>query len=292
MCDDYRQMPPISTSPWVWPAYRDLMRSGRIIVGLGALGLAATTAQAEALRDFCPDRPGLGTPPCTIDPGHFDVELGLADWELEREPASRTDTLQAGQLLVRVGLTHSLEGQLGWTAFGHVRTRDRATGSVASASGVGDVTIALRQNLLNPDGNGFSIALMPFATLPTGNGVLGAGDWTAGLLVPVSYDLGGGVQLGLTAKAEAAADEDRGGRHLAYGGVAGLAFPLADSLGATFEVAASRDEDPSGHSTEWLAGLSAGWMVRDDLQIDAGANIGLNATAADLQLYVGISRRF
>jgi hypothetical protein len=263
----------------------------RIILGLAALGLG-TTARAEALRDYCPDRPGLGTPPCTIDSGHFDVELGLADWTLDRTPDSRTEAIEAGQLLVRVGLTQSLEAQFGWSAFGHVRTRDRATGATDAASGVGDLSIALRQNLVSPDGSSFSLAVMPFATVPTGNAALGAGDWTAGLLVPVSYDIGGGVQLGLTARAEAAADEDRRGRHLAYGGVAGLSLPLSDSLGATFEIEATRDEDPSGHSTEWLAGLSAGWMAGDDLQLDAGANIGLNAAAPDLQLYVGISRRF
>ncbi|MEA3053498.1 MAG: hypothetical protein QOG72_2401 [Sphingomonadales bacterium] len=266
------------------------MRPGRIIFGLSALGLAAA-AQAEPLRDFCPDRPGLGTPPCTIDPGHFDIELGLGDWTLDRTSASRTDTIEAGQLLVRIGLGDRLEAQVGWTAFGHVRTRDRATGAVTAASGVGDVSVALRRNLLSPDGGGVSLALMPYATLPIGNDVLGAGDWTAGLLVPLSFDLGGGAQLGLTAQAEAAADSDRHGRHLAYGGVAGVSLPLSEALGATVEIAATRDEDPSGHSTEWLAGLSAGWMANDDLQLDAGANVGLHG-APDLQLYVGVSRRF
>jgi hypothetical protein len=268
------------------------MGPGRILFGLSLLGLCPVAAQAGELRDFCPDRPGLGTPPCTIDAGHFDVELGLADWTLDRDAGTRTDTIEAGQLLVRIGLTDSLEGQIGWTAIGHVRERDRAAGTVASASGVGDLSIALRQNLVSPDGSGFSLALMPYATLPTGNEVLGAGEWTAGLLIPASYDLGGGIQLGLTAQAEAAADEDRRGRHLAYGGVVGLALPLSDAVGATFEIAATRDEDPSGRSIEWLAGLSAGWMATDALQLDAGANLGLNAAAADVQLYVGISRRF
>ncbi|HYJ84044.1 MAG TPA: transporter [Allosphingosinicella sp.] len=261
-------------------------------IPLAILGLAfATAARAEEPRDFCPDRPGLGTPACTIDPGLFDVELGIADWTLDKTPDARTDILEAGQLLVRIGLTESLEAQLGWTAFGHVRTRDRATGSVDKASGVGDVTFALRQNLMNPDGSGFSLAVMPFATLPAGGEAIGAGDWSAGLLVPLSYDLGGGAQLGLTAEIDAAADSDRDGRHLAYGGVAGVSLPLSESLGATFEIAATRDEDPSGHSTEWLAGLSAGWMANDDLQLDAGANIGLHG-AADVQLYFGVSRRF
>jgi hypothetical protein len=287
--NDYRQKRSISTSQSPLPPYRGRVRALWILVGLGTLG---APAQAETLRDFCPDRPGLGTPPCTIDPGHFDVEVGLADWTLDRAPDARTDTVQLGQLLVRIGLTESLEAQLGWTAFGHVRTRDRATGAVDKGSGVGDVTIALRQNLSNPDGSGFSVALMPYATLPTGNQVLGAGDWSAGVLVPLSYDLGETVQIGLTGRAEAAADEDRDGHHLAYGGVAGISLSLSKALDATFEISADRDEDPSGHSTQWLAGLSAGWMAKDDLQLDAGVNIGLDASAPDLELYVGVSRRF
>ncbi|HYD36911.1 MAG TPA: transporter, partial [Allosphingosinicella sp.] len=177
-------------------------------------------------------------------------------------------------------------------ALGRVRERDRATGSAAGASGIGDLTVALRQNLANPDGSGFSAAVMPYATLPTGNAAIGAGEWTAGVLLPLSYDLGGGLQLGLTAQAEAAADLDRNGRHLAYGGVAGLALALSDAVGATVEIAAGRDHDPSGHATEWLAGLSAGWVAAEGLQLDAGVNVGLDSTAPDLQLYLGVARRF
>ncbi len=173
-----------------------------------------------------------------------------------------------------------------------MRERDRATGAVASASGIGDLTIALRQNLANPDGSGLSAAIMPYATLPTGDGAIGAGEWTAGLLLPLSYDLGGGLQLGLTAQAEAAADQDGDGRHLAYGGVVGLALPLSDAVGVTAEIAAARDHDPSGRETEWLAGLSAGWMAAEGLQLDAGINVGLDSTAPDLQLYFGVARRF
>ena len=263
-----------------------------ILLSLAALGLCPAAARAETLRDFCPDRPGLGTPPCTVDADHVAIELGLADWTLDRSPDSRADTIEAGQLLVRIGLTDNLEAQIGWTAFGHGRERDRATGSVARGSGVGDLMVALRRNLANPDGSGFSAAVMPYATLPTGNAAIGAGDWTAGVLLPLSYELDGGVQLGVTAQAEAAADSDRDGRHLAYGGVAGISLPLSKALGVTVEIAANRDQDPSGHATEWLAGLSAGWMAEDGFQLDAGANIGLDAAAPDLQLYLGVAKRF
>ena len=155
----------------------------------------------------------------------------------------------------------------------------------------GDLTFALQRNLISPDGSGFSLAVTPFAALPTGGRAIGAGEWSAGLLIPLSYELSEGVQVGLTGEVEAAADTDRDGRHLAYGGVAGLSVSLSDALEATFEIAATRDEDPAEAGTEWLAAVSAGWMANDDLQLDAGANFGLRG-AADVQLYLGVSRRF
>ncbi|MET1113072.1 MAG: transporter, partial [Allosphingosinicella sp.] len=74
------------------------MPPARIMLAISALALAASAARAEEPRDFCPDRPGLGTPACTIDPGHFDIELGIADWTLDKTPDSRTDKIEAGQL--------------------------------------------------------------------------------------------------------------------------------------------------------------------------------------------------
>jgi Putative MetA-pathway of phenol degradation len=255
----------------------------RTIFSLTApLLLVAGAANAEAPRDFCPDRPGLGTPPCTIDRGRFAVELGLVDWTHD----DGEDDIAAGDLLVRYGLTDRLEMQVGWTAYIHVRT---PSGSV---SGTGDVFVALRRNLHNPDGSGFSIAVMPYATLPTASNGVGAGDWGAGVLVPVSYELPGEVKLELTAEADAAVDEDGDGRHFAYGAILGLDVPVSDAVEATFELSAKRDRDPAGATTELLAGLSADWAPAENLQLDVGANAGLNHASPDIELYVGVARRF
>jgi len=35
-----------------------------------AVGVSTAAALAGELRDFCPNRPGLGTPSCIIDKGH------------------------------------------------------------------------------------------------------------------------------------------------------------------------------------------------------------------------------
>lgn len=245
---------------------------------------------AQDLRDFCPDRPGLGTPACTIDRGHAAVELGALDWTLDRQRGSRTDSYVAGDLLVRFGLTGTLEAQLGWTALGHVRTRKDRT--IDESSGTGDVQVALRQNVREPDGSGLSVALMPFMTLPSGGSAIGAGDWGAGLLLPVSHELPRGFQLGLTGSVEAASDADGDGRHLAFGAVIGLDVPVGESVGATFELSTRRDRDPVRSVTELLAGMSGTWSPSDALQLDAGVNLGLNRDSPDLQLYFGVARRF
>jgi hypothetical protein len=260
-----------------------------VAAAAAAAALPAAAASAQS-RDFCPDRPGLGTPPCTIDRGRGDIEIGLADWTLERSGGDRTDTLVLGDLLVRYGLTDHLEVQLGWTSFGTVR--ERSGGSTSHMSGTGDVTLALRQNLVHPDGSGFSAALMPYASLPTGGRAIGAGDWSAGLLVPLSYELPHGLTLDFTGRVEAAADSDRHGRHFAYGGIVGLDADLSQDVTATFELSAQHDEDPGGHSTPLVGAVSLAWMARPDLQLDAGANAGLAGGAPDVVLYVGIAKRF
>jgi Putative MetA-pathway of phenol degradation len=254
----------------------------RAIFNLASLLLVAGGARAEAPRDFCPDRPGLGTPPCTIDRGRFAVESGLVDWTHD----DGEDDIAAGDLLVRYGLTDRLEMQIGWTAYMHVRTPSDSVG------GAGDAFVALRQNLHNPDGSSFSVAVMPYATLPTASNGVGAGDWGAGVLLPVSYELPGQIELELTAEADAAVDEDGDGRHLAYGAILGLDVPVSNAAEATFELSAKRDRDPAGATTELLAGLSADWTPTENLQLDIGANAGLNRDSPDLELYIGVARRF
>jgi hypothetical protein len=193
---------------------------------------------------------------------------------------------------VRYGLTDSLEARVGWTGYGHERVRDRMTGGVSRQSGVGDVTLGLKQNLSNPDGSGLSIALLPFATLPVGRQPVGAGDWGAGMLIPVTYELSDTIQLGFTPEVDAEVDEDGDGRHLAFSGVVEFNDKLNDALTATLEYQALRDRDPAGHETRQIAGLSLAWEAKRQLQLDIGSNIGLDHAAPNVELYVGISRKF
>ncbi|CAN5268400.1 hypothetical protein BH09PSE3_BH09PSE3_06430 [soil metagenome] len=257
---------------------------------VGALVLAVTIASADPeLRDFCAQRPGLDTPACTVDAGHLMVEVGLGDWTLDRQPDSRTDTIVAGDLLLRYGLDDTTEIQLGWTPYGHVRTRDNASGAVTNVARTGDVLLSVRKSL---SGQGGKIAIQPFVTVPVGRSPVGAGDWGAGVLLPVGFDLGKGVQLSFTPEIDAAVDQDGSGRHLAYGSVAGLTEPLTKKINLTEEISATRDNDPSGHNTTTLASLSIAYQPGKNSQFDVGTVAGLNKNSPDVEIYFGVARRF
>lgn len=257
----------------------------RPILPLVLLALAVP-AHAD-LRDFCASRPGLGTPACTIDPGHVQVEVGVADWRVVRAGTTRTDTLAAGEVTAHIGLDATTEAQIGWTAYGHVRSIDRESDQTDRSASTGDVVLGLRRSVSGPNG---PIAVQPFVTLPTGGAAAGAGDWGAGVVVPIGFDLGHGIGLALTPQAAAAVNQSRSGRHFAFGSVVGLSVPLAKTIGGTVEFAATRDLDPSVHSTAAVASTSLAWQAGKNTQFDVGTVVGLNANSA--QLYLGISRRF
>lgn len=269
----------------------DRPKAGATLVLFATMLFIPAIAHADDQdRDYCPARPGLGTPACTMAPGQVSVETSLADWTLDKQGGDRSDTVLIGDTSVRIGLTDSIEAQIGWTPLAIIR--DRTGGAVDRAMRSGDATLGIKANLHNPDGSGLAVAVQPFVTLPIGRAPVGAGDWGAGLVVPITYDLSKTVNLEVTPEVDAAVDQDGRGRHLAYSGVVGVGFALNDALTFTLEDQLVRDQDPSGPTTQDLASASLAWMPRKTLQLDIGAVAGLDRNAPDVELYAGVARRF
>ncbi|MBO9559256.1 MAG: transporter [Caulobacter sp.] len=272
----------------------------RTAVGLLAIGalLAAGAAHAQdsaegAERDFCADRPGKGSPPCVLDAGRFQAELGVADGSWSRGGGTSTDDLAFGQLELRLGLGSTVEGQLTWTAHERVREKDRATGEASTTSGAGDLGLALRWSLKNPGGDGVSVALQPFVVAPTGADGIGGDAWQGGMIAPVSLPLNADWSLALSPEVDVRPDADGSGRHVGFGGAVGVGRSLGPvALGV--ELWADRDQDPSGHVTSASFDLTAAWTPAaiKDLQLDASAYVGLNRNTPDLELAVGVAKRF
>jgi hypothetical protein len=257
-----------------------------------ALAVALLSPVAAEARDYCPTRPSLGQSPCVLDKGRAAVETALADWERDRTPDERTDTLLIADTLLRFGVSDRAELQLEWQPFGRAVTRDRVLGATERQNRVGDLTLGARINLANPDGSGFAWAVQPSVTLPVGRQPIGGGDWGASLIVPLSYELNDTLSLQFSPQVAAEQDEDGRGRHLVYGNIVGLEVALTDALAMELEGEVRRDDDPIAAATEVRAALSFGWMANDDTQLDLGTAAGLNHDTPDLRLYAGVARRF
>lgn len=260
------------------------MRSLPLCLPVVLLALLAAPALAQD-RDFCANRPGLGTPPCTLAPGSTMIETGVAEWDHSADPGSVDDSITFGDLLLRVGVSQSAELQFGLTSYTHDRVRDRASGLVARSSDVGDAWVAVRRGIAGPNG---PVAIEAFASAPADH----PGRWSAGVLLPASVDLPAGFQFALTPEIDLAADAGGGGRHVAYGGVVGLSHALAATVSLAGELAAFEDADPAGHSLDARFAASLAWQATPRLQLDVEADAGLSAGAPDTALMIGFADRF
>lgn len=256
------------------------------------IGLPPAAFAQEESRPFCADHPGLDTPTCTLLPGQFMFEAGLVDWTVDRQQDTRTEALTAGDFLLRIGLTDTLEAQVGLAAYERLRVRDAASGASDQVAGTGDLTLALRRNLRNPDGSGASIAVMAVASVPSGHAGIRALDWSAGILLPASVVLPRGLTLTVTPEIDAAVDAARKAHHTAFGSSAGVGWAMTDNVNFTAELAAFRDDDPAGHASICVAGLAAAWQTTPDSQVDFGINLGLNHASPDAEIYTGVALRF
>ena len=248
---------------------------------------APALAQGDDGPRFCPNRPSLGESGCTTEPGHVQLEMSAVDWTRDETRDARDDTVLVGDVQARFGLTPTAELQVSWTPYGHDRTRDRLAGGVDRRSDVGDVQVALRQNLRHPDGKGLSLGIEPSVTLPVGRRPIGAGTWGAGLVIPVTYDLTERLNLGLTNDVEAAPDDDGDGRHFLAQATIGLGYDLTERLTAVAELQVTQDNDPDGHRTQALAAGSIAWQPTRRLQLDVLVGAGLTRDTPDLRVLTG-----
>lgn len=248
----------------------------------------AGAASAQDLRDFCAQRPGRATPPCVLDAGHLQLEVGLDDTSLQRYggPDEEVDSLLSPEL--RYGLTKRLEVEVSASPY----VVDRVSSGGGHSKGTGDTTLGLLRALTDPDQDGgVAVSVLGFVTAPTATHGLGAGGWTGGVKLPVAAPLGGGVSLGLTPEIDVLRDAAGGGTHLSYVGVGSLGRSFGPlTLGV--ELWGQIEDEPTGRIKRATADLTAAWMIGKSMQLDAGAAFGLNHATPDEEVYVGISRRF
>jgi hypothetical protein len=254
---------------------------------LAAIAFSATAAQAQ---DLCADRPGKGTPACVVDAGTVQIETSLADWSRTDQAASREDDLLLGDTLVKYGLGDAVELHAAFTAYQRDRVRDGAGADIAM--GFGDISLGARWRAVDGGDSHVSVALQPMVTLPVGGKAVSQGTWSLDVTAPVDVPLSDRWSLNLSPTIAAAADQDGDGRHLAWGGEAGVSDRLDDQLTLGGELWMQRDDDPAGHATQASADLTLAWQPGKDWQLDLSGYAGLTAATPDVEIVAGVVRRF
>ena len=246
------------------------------------LGLAPVSARAEDA--FCPARPGQTTPPCVTAPGQTLVEASLAAWTQGASSGGGEHQFTLAAPMVRFGLTPGLEAQIGWAGLTWSPDSAEGAGSQSHRGEPGDLTLGA---LYGPGGPDAAFALQGFVTLPTGRGRATAGDWSAGLRIPLARSLDGGWQVALTLAVNASGQ----GRHAAFGVAAGASREIREGVVAGVDISLFRDLDPEGDTTRSAVSATLAWQVGPNAQFDIGAGFGLTADSPRTLISIGFARQ-
>jgi len=255
---------------------------------IAAIAAALSSAAAADDAPICPDRPSKGTGTCTVPAGHWQIETGLVDWAHGKTDGATSDFVALGATLIKYGVSDRADVELGIVPFQTMRVRG---GGVSSrVSGFGDLVVRSKIRLTDAK---VSVALDPFVKVPTAKHGLGDGKVEAGMTVPVGVSLANGpLSLAIAPELDWRADADGQGHHAAMIQLIDLGIAASSRLSLTAELWRQWDWDPAGTGKQVSADAAVAYLISNSLQLDGGANVGLNRETPDLELYAGVSTRF
>jgi hypothetical protein len=245
-----------------------------------AISLMLCLTSHAALADGVAfDRPGIAFAPSTLPAGTVSWEQGLPDWIRERAAGEQLD-LYAANTLIRIGLNHGFEIQLGSSLIN--RAERRIAGLRSSESGAGDTSLAIKY--APPElQEGMALAFLGRATLATGNAAFTGGAHELAIGTAAGWDLSERYALGLYA------NFSRSSQSHEFTLSPSLSFVISERVAGYLEAGIAKE---SGASSESVAGLGFTLMAIDNVQLDISADWGVGDTSTDVLGGFGVSVAF
>ena len=248
------------------------------------------------MREMSTDRPDKTESAYTVDAGHFQFEMDLFSYAHDQDKSGggdmSTDAYAIAPVNLKFGLLNNVDLQVVIDTYNSVRVHDHLAGTVEKKSGFGDVTTRLKVNLWGNDGGRTALAMMPFVKFPSNQDGLGNDAVEGGVIFPLAVELPAGWGMGLMTEVDFLRDEpDDGGYHASFVNTVTFSHDICGKLGGYVEFFSevSTEED-----SEWIGTVDLGltYGLTDDIQLDAGVNIGVTDAADDINPFVGMSWRF
>ena len=247
---------------------------------------------AELLRSFNTDRPTKSNVPYTVDAGHFQYEVDLANYFRQRTGFATLNSITAANGWLKFGLTNSIDLEINPPAPQAIETRLRATGSKTTASGFNDMYIRAKINLWGNDGGPTAFAIAPNLKVPTAAEGLGNGAVEGGVLALLSISLPNNWTLLFNNEVDEFKNRSGTGYHTNVIGLVNLSRPIFKDVTLYGEVWTSQNFDPVRTIRQYSIDTALAWTIRPNVQIDLGANFGLNSDTPAVQVYMGLAQRF
>lgn len=254
-----------------------------------ALGAAALQEAAAQTRELSTDRPDRTESAYSVPEGKWQLEMDVANWTHSEDAGVEVDTIAVAPFNLKYGIGANTDIQFVVTPY--VSSEISGLGPDDTVSGFGDVTVRLKQNIWGNDEGSTAFAIMPFVTFPTADDDFGgSGDIEGGIILPLGFAIADGIGGGVMVQVNALKDssDDYAAEYVVSGTVG---FDINEQFGGYVELFASKFDDV-GEKTQATFDFGMTYSPEVELQFDVGANLGLNDNTDDMQLFVGVSRRW
>lgn len=248
----------------------------------------------EYMREMSPDRPDKTDSPNTVDAGHFQVEMDLANFTYNAPNSERGNVksvlYQVAPMNLKIGVLNNMDFQLVLTPWQWERNEDKNKGAVEHQSGFGDITPRIKVNLTGNDGGFFAVALIPFVKLPTSQDHLGNGSVEGGVGIPYAFDIPN-WDVGFQTTLNCDRNGSGNGYHTEFDNSVSIGHVVIGNLSYSMEFFSSVSTEKN---SSWVGTFDT-WFtyhVDKNLRIDAGVYIGATQSADDWHPWLGMTRRY
>jgi hypothetical protein len=245
----------------------------------------------DQMRSFNTDRPTKSNVPYTVDAGHFQYETDLVNFTHQVTGSVHTNTIFVPNPTFKVGVTNNADLEVNVPIAG-VQTFSSSPGPSSTIWGIGDTFVRAKVNLWGNDGGSSAAALIPYVKAPSAPLGIGNGAEEEGLIAPVAFSLPNNFTLLLVPEIDALKDSADDGRHTNFIFDVNLSREVIKNVTAYVEFWADYNDDPVIKATELSFDTALAWTIFSNVQLDVGANFGLNSVTPAIQIYAGLSQRF
>ncbi|AEI37403.1 MAG: transporter [Zymomonas mobilis subsp. pomaceae] len=261
------------------------MSSGAVYAETGDL-----LQDGDPLGPICTDRPTKSSAACTVPKGHWQIESDVTNYSESRVGNLNTQTLYATNPTLKYGINSYMDFQVNWIPYTQVWTQDRISKEKHSYGGSGDVIMRWKTRYYEDDR--VSLAIIPYVKAPAAGHNIGNRHWEGGMVAAANIKLPAGFLLTLAPELDIVLNNDNKGMHAAMQNVFNLTHAITPRLNIIAELWSATNFDPTGKTTQYSADSALVYALTDTVQLDIGANVGLNSATPAEQIYLGISKRF